>query len=69
MPANRFSVGQQPCAAYRPAIEVNEFAAWENAHECIRCGGIVSYCTACCHDHHAGGWETCREGEEVPADA
>jgi len=62
-----YTDGRQPCEDYRPRIEVNEYAAWENVHECLGpydgrprdCAGHVSFCEGCMTDHHSDGWDTC----------
>jgi len=63
-----FSVGVQPCDDFTPAME-NPWGHGE--HECFAredgsgtlCAeannGIVSFCTNCHTDHHAGGYDTC----------
>ena len=53
--------GEQPCDAFAPQMEANEFAAWPNLHECFAkdCTGEVSLCDNCVKDHHSGGYETC----------
>jgi len=56
---SKFTVGQQPCEKFKGQIEVHEHGAWENRHECYRCGGVVSLCENCRHDHHENGYETC----------
>lgn len=58
----KFTVGQQPCDNYMPKIDGNEYAMWDNEHECYKCDGTVSFCENCFWDHHANGYETCKEG-------
>jgi hypothetical protein len=57
-----YTVGQQPCQNFHPEIEYNEYAQWENCHECPKCGKTRSFCPSCHRDHHEGGWETCSTG-------
>ena len=56
-----FRDGKQPCNNFDPQIEVNEYAMWENQHQCYKCGGTVSFCLNCHKDHHDGGYETCKD--------
>jgi hypothetical protein len=56
-----FTIGRQPCQNFRPQIEANEYAQWENRHECPRCGKTRSFCLNCHSDHHEDGWETCNQ--------
>ncbi|KKM04559.1 hypothetical protein LCGC14_1763000 [marine sediment metagenome] len=58
-----FKEGQQPCQDFKPQIEANEHAMWENRHECYKCSGTVSFCENCYWDHHEGGYEKCVIGE------
>ena len=44
-------------------MEANEYAEWENRHECVFCRdgiGTVSFCENCNRDHHNDGYETCK---------
>lgn len=63
----KFEEGRQPCDNYKPHMDGNEFATWENVHECYcpfdgshSCDGEVSSCEHCRQDHHSGGYETCK---------
>ena len=57
-----FKTGKQPCDNFKPATEVNEYASWDNLHECYRCKeGKVSFCDNCNRDHHTNGYDTCKE--------
>lgn len=51
--------GSQPCNKFKPHQEGNEFAVWDNLHECPRCGKTRSFCVNCNQDHHEGGWDDC----------
>lgn len=54
-----FTEGKQPCDNFRPQLEANEYAVWENRHQCYECGGEVSFCLNCMKDHHDGGYDSC----------
>ena len=63
-----YTKGEQPCKHYKPQMDGNEYAVWENAHECFGfrqsrdgaiCHSTVSFCENCRFDHHEGGYETC----------
>ena len=58
-----YTVGKQPCDNFKPQMEANEYAMWENLHQCYRCGGEVSFCLNCYKDHHKNGYETCKPEE------
>jgi hypothetical protein len=53
----------QPCQNYKPQMEGNEHAMWENAHTCYGCAperdSSVSFCVNCYSDHHEGGYASC----------
>lgn len=58
MSDNDFTVGQQPCADFKPQQEGER----SNRHQCYTCiDGIRSFCANCCFDHHQFGWKTCKE--------
>jgi len=54
-----FEIGRQPCGNFKPQLDSNGNAMWDNRHECYKCGGLVSFCLNCYKDHHAYGYETC----------
>lgn len=66
-----YTKGRQPCDAFDPRMDGNQYATWANVHECFGpydergrnpdapCPGKVSFCEACHSDHHTGGWDTC----------
>lgn len=73
-----FRVGRQPCAHFQPTDD--EMTGQGNVHECWapfdngpKCcethGGLVSFCENCHHDHHTGGYETCRKNNAQPTTA
>ena len=59
-----YRTGQQPCETFTPDSDEEWFGYV--SHCCPRCGGdgVRMFCLACCKDHHAGGWETCREATD-----
>lgn len=58
-----FSVGEQPCDNFTPD---SDYVRNGYAHECYKCGGIRVFCVNCHYDHHAGGWEACKNIKEQP---
>lgn len=59
-----FEIGKQPCNNFTPQFEGNAYGEWENRHQCMKCGGEVSFCLNCMEDHHEDGYETCITKEE-----
>lgn len=64
-PNSAFTVGEQPCHAFKPNKDGNQYATWDNRHECYKCRGLVSWCENCHKDHHADGYETCNRDKEA----
>lgn len=55
-----FEVGKQPCASFNCAPGgIAAAPEMGNRHQCMKCGGTVSFCNNCHYDHHANGYETC----------
>lgn len=59
-PNSAFTVGEQPCQDFKPRLAGNNYAQWDNRHQCYRCGDLVSFCLSCSKDHHAEGYAACR---------
>jgi len=55
----QYETGEQPCRSFKPERVANEYAEWNNTHECPKCGKTRSLCVHCYKDHHEDGWETC----------
>ena len=60
-----YQEGKQPCQNFHPQDDLGMDMG--NEHECFRCGGIVSFCTNCCRDHHRHGWDRCQKKESQEA--
>lgn len=43
----------QPCEGFVKSPDQSE------PYHCP-CGGLLFFCSACLHDHHRGGWNTCQ---------
>lgn len=55
--SSKYEIGVQPvCESYSPEREGSP-----TERECPRCGSRVSFCLECGFDHHAWGWDTCRQ--------
>jgi hypothetical protein len=68
---SQYELGQQPCRylirgdADIPALGHGNQA---NVHICPVCSGFRTWCENCRRDHHANGWETCKEENRSGAD-
>ncbi len=58
-----YQVGRQPCYALRRGPS-DVVPGAQNEHQCMVCGGRVSWCENCMTDHHENGWDTCRGAQE-----
>jgi hypothetical protein len=61
-----FISGQQPCKNYVAEQDGNEYAVWDNVHECfcghskgLHCPFLISFCENCNKDHHEDGYQAC----------
>jgi hypothetical protein len=70
IPDSAFAEGKQPCQNFTPGKVDIANSGQSNRHECYapfdgprECGGQVSWCENCMHDHHSHGYETCCKGE------
>ncbi len=55
---SKFETGDQPCKKFTPD---EEYEHLEYTHECPICFDVRVFCKNCYKDHHANGWESCKE--------